>query len=91
MGLFRCSPAAEKAVMARPQLLLLDEPSLGLAPMLVEEVFAVIKRIREEGTTVLLSEQNAAMALSIADRGYVMETGTIVKEGPAGDLSTTTR
>lgn len=78
--------AIGRGLMARPHLLLLDEPSLGLAPMLVEEVFAVIRRIREEGTTVLLSEQNAAMALSVADRGYVMETGTIVKQGPAGDL-----
>ena len=78
--------AIGRGLMARPRLLLLDEPSLGLAPMLVEEVFAVIKRIREEGTTVLLSEQNAAMALSIADQGYVMETGSIVKQGPAGEL-----
>ncbi len=78
--------AIGRGLMARPRLLLLDEPSLGLAPMLVEEVFAVIKRIHEEGTTVLLSEQNAAMALSIADRGYVMDTGAIVKHGPAEGL-----
>ncbi|MHB9149851.1 MAG: ABC transporter ATP-binding protein [Thermoleophilia bacterium] len=78
--------AIGRGLMARPHILLLDEPSLGLAPMLVEEVFSVIRRIREEGTTVLLSEQNAAMALSVADRGYVMETGSIVKHGPADSL-----
>ncbi|HIC88779.1 MAG TPA: ABC transporter ATP-binding protein, partial [Anaerolineae bacterium] len=76
-----------RALMARPRVLLLDEPSMGLAPLLVEEIFRVIKEINEQGTTILLVEQNALMALSIAHRGYVMETGTLVLEGSAQELA----
>ena len=68
--------AMGRALMARPKILLLDEPSMGLAPILVKEIFNIIKDINEKGTTVLLVEQNAKMALSIADRAYVMETLT---------------
>ncbi len=75
-----------RGLMARPTLLLLDEPSMGLAPILVEEIFNIIKRINTEGTSILLVEQNAAMALSVADRGYVLETGRIVLEGSAQEL-----
>jgi len=75
--------AIGRGLMAHPRLLLLDEPSLGLAPLLVEEMFGVIESIRAEGHTILLVEQNAAMALSVADRGYVLETGAVVREGPA--------
>jgi branched-chain amino acid transport system ATP-binding protein len=67
--------------MSRPRLLLLDEPSMGLAPLLVSEIFATIRRLRETGTTVFLVEQNARAALSLADRGYVLETGRIVLSG----------
>jgi len=70
--------ATARAMMARPRLLLMDEPSMGLAPVLVEIIFGTIKQINEEGTTVLLVEQNALMALSIANRGYVLQTGEIV-------------
>ena len=73
--------------MGRPRVLLLDEPSMGLAPLLVKEIFSIIKTINEEGTTVLLVEQNANMALSIADYAYVLETGRITLSGPAADLS----
>ena len=75
-----------RAVMARPKILLLDEPSMGLAPILVKEIFNIIKDINEKGTTVLLVEQNAKMALSIADRAYVMETGNIVMTGTGAEL-----
>jgi branched-chain amino acid transport system ATP-binding protein len=76
-----------RALMSDPQVILLDEPSLGLAPMLVEEIFDVVRRLKDEqGLTVLLVEQNAALALDIADRGYVMENGRIVLEGPADEL-----
>lgn len=75
--------AIGRGLMVHPRLLLLDEPSLGLAPLLVQEVFEVIESIRREGHTILLVEQNAAMALSVADRGYVLETGVVVREGPA--------
>lgn len=78
--------AIGRGLMARPKLLLLDEPSLGLAPMLVQEVFRVIRDIRTRGTTLLLVEQNARMALAVADRGYVLENGRVVQEGPAADL-----
>lgn len=78
--------AMGRALMAKPKLLLLDEPSMGLAPILVKEIFSIIKDINEAGTTVLLVEQNARMALSIADYGYVMETGNVVLEGPAKEL-----
>ena len=78
--------AMGRGVMSRPALLLLDEPSMGLAPILVEEIFQIIKRINAQGTSILLVEQNAAMALSVAQRGYVMETGSIVLEGSAREL-----
>ena len=79
--------AMGRALMSRPKLLLLDEPSMGLSPLLVKEIFNIIKSINEQGTTVLLVEQNAKMALSIADRGYVIETGKIVLSGTAAELS----
>jgi len=75
--------AIGRAMMSRPKLLLLDEPSLGLAPILVDTIFQVITDINKEGTTILLIEQNAAKALQVANRGYVLETGRIVKEGTA--------
>ena len=78
--------AIARALMARPRLILFDEPSLGLAPTVVETTFAIIADIRRRGTTVLLVEQNAYAALRMADRGYVMETGRIVLEGSARDL-----
>jgi branched-chain amino acid transport system ATP-binding protein len=78
--------AIGRALMSRPRLILLDEPSLGLAPAIVDATFAIIAGIRREGTTVLLVEQNAYRALSMADRGYVMETGRVVLEGRASDL-----
>lgn len=79
--------AIGRALMARPRLLLLDEPSMGLAPLLVREIFTIIQEINREGTTVLLVEQNARLALQIAHRAYVLETGRIVLEGPAGELA----
>lgn len=79
--------AMGRALMERPRVLLLDEPYMGLAPLLVKEIFSIIKTINEEGTTVLLVEQNANMALSIADYAYVLETGRITLSGPAADLS----
>ena len=79
--------AMGRALMERPRVFLLDEPSMGLAPLLVKEIFSIIKTINEEGTTVLLVEQNANMALSIADYAYVLETGRITLSGPAADLS----
>jgi len=79
--------AMGRGLMSRPSLLLLDEPSMGLAPILVEEIFEIIRRINSEGTSILLVEQNAAMALSVADRGYVLETGSIVLEGTAQELA----
>jgi branched-chain amino acid transport system ATP-binding protein len=78
--------AAARALMARPRLLLMDEPSMGLAPMLVEQVFETIRRINAQGVTILLVEQNAPMALGIADHGYVLESGHIVLSGPGRDL-----
>jgi len=75
-----------RALMARPRLLLLDEPSMGLAPMLIQQIFDIITEINEQGTTVLLVEQNARQALSRAHRGYVMETGVITKEGAGEQL-----
>jgi branched-chain amino acid transport system ATP-binding protein len=78
--------AIARALMARPTLLLLDEPSMGLSPILVEQIFEIIRDINNHGVSILLVEQNAQMALSIADRGYVLETGRVVLEGPAQDL-----
>jgi branched-chain amino acid transport system ATP-binding protein len=78
--------AVGRALMLSPRLLLLDEPSLGLAPLVVREVFKIIRELKESGTTIFLVEQNARQALRIADRAYVMETGKIIKEGAGGDL-----
>jgi len=78
--------AIARGMMAQPSLLLLDEPSMGLSPLLVEEIFGIIQEINAQGTSILLVEQNAQMALSLADRGYVLETGTIVMEGTGQDL-----
>ncbi len=78
--------AIGRALMARPKLMMLDEPSMGLAPLVVKDIFAIVKRISEEGTTVLLVEQNARSALRIASRGYVLETGRIVLQGTAEEL-----
>jgi branched-chain amino acid transport system ATP-binding protein len=78
--------AIARGLMARPKLLLLDEPSLGLAPLIVQQVYRVIADIRRHGTTVLLVEQNAHMALGVADRGYVLETGTLVAHGKPDEL-----
>ena len=78
--------AMGRALMSRPRLVMMDEPSTGLAPLVVRDIFDVIVRLREEGSTVLLVEQNARAALGIADRGYVLETGKIIIQGPAEDL-----
>ena len=78
--------AIGRALMAQPELLLMDEPSMGLAPLLVKEIFEIIKDINKRGTTILLVEQNANMALSIADKAYVIETGEIVLQGTAQEL-----
>ncbi len=78
--------AMGRALMAKPTLLLLDEPSMGLSPILVEEIFKIIQEINAQGTSILLVEQNALMALSVAHRGYVLETGKIVLEGKSQDL-----
>jgi branched-chain amino acid transport system ATP-binding protein len=78
--------AIGRALMANPRVVLFDEPSIGLAPLIVEQVFDVIKQINKNGTTVVLAEQNANAALRIADRGYVLETGKIVLEGTSNDL-----
>ncbi len=81
--------AMGRALMAKPRLLLLDEPSMGLAPLLVQEIFDIIVRINKAGTTVLLVEQNANIALQIANRAYVLETGSVVLSGPAAELAAT--
>jgi high-affinity branched-chain amino acid ABC transporter, ATP-binding protein LivF len=75
-----------RALMSRPKLLLLDEPSMGLAPIFIQEIFDIIEDIKAQGTTVLLIEQNANKALSIADRGYVLETGKVVLSGTGEEL-----
>ena len=81
--------AMARALMSKPNLLLLDEPSMGLAPLLVQEIFKIVERInKEQGVTILLVEQNANMALSIANRGYVLETGQITLEGTGKELIT---
>ena len=78
--------AIGRALMARPKLLLLDEPSMGLAPIFVEKIFEIVIEINQQGTPVLLVEQNALMALDVASRGYVLETGRVALEGPAAEL-----
>ena len=78
--------AMGRALMSKPRLLLLDEPSMGLAPIFIQEIFNIIQEIQKQGTTVLLIEQNAKMALSIADRGYVLETGKVVLSGTGQEL-----
>jgi branched-chain amino acid transport system ATP-binding protein len=78
--------AIGRAMMSRPRILLLDEPSMGLAPILVDQIFDIIREVNRTGTTILLVEQNAQVALSIATRGYVLETGRIALEGPADEL-----
>jgi branched-chain amino acid transport system ATP-binding protein len=80
--------AIGRALMARPRVLLLDEPSMGLSPILVQTIFSIIRDINREGTAILVVEQNARMALSVAHRGYVIQTGEIVLEGAARDLMT---
>ena len=78
--------AMGRALMSNPKLLMLDEPSMGLAPILVEQIFDIIKQLHQMGTTILLVEQNAQMALSVADRGYVLETGRVTLSGPGKEL-----
>jgi branched-chain amino acid transport system ATP-binding protein len=78
--------AIGRALMARPKLVLLDEPSMGLAPVLVDQIFSIISGLKARGLTILLVEQNANAALAIADRGYVIETGRIVMNGPGREL-----
>ena len=79
--------AMARALMSRPKILLMDEPSMGLSPLLVKEIFHIIQDINKDGTTILLVEQNAKMALVIADRAYVLETGKISLEGTGEELS----
>ncbi len=79
--------AMGRAIMSRPKLLMLDEPSMGLAPILVEQIFDIIRAFHKAGTTILLVEQNAQMALSVADRAYVLETGRIVMSGIGAELA----
>ena len=79
--------AIARALLARPKLLMLDEPSLGLAPQIVQTIFQVIREINKEGTTILLVEQNASMALKVAHRAYVLEVGEILMHGPAAELA----
>ena len=79
--------AMGRALMSKPKLLLMDEPSMGLAPMLVEQSFEIIRRVHETGVSILMVEQNANMALSIADHGYVLATGRVVLNGAAADLA----
>jgi branched-chain amino acid transport system ATP-binding protein len=79
--------AVGRALMSRPKLLMLDEPSLGLAPLIVREIFRIIERLREQGTSILLIEQNARAALEVADHGYVLETGAFALQGPAEQLA----
>jgi len=78
--------AIGRALMSKPKLIILDEPSLGLAPIIVTQIFEIIKKVREQGTSILLVEQNAYKALSISDRAYIMNVGKIVNEGKASEL-----
>ena len=79
--------AIARALMSRPKLLLLDEPSMGLAPLVIAEIFSIVRRLHAEGTTVLLAEQNARMALSVSGRAYVIESGLVVKTAPSAELA----
>ena len=79
--------ATGRALMTNPKIVLMDEPSMGLSPLLVKEIFAIIQQLHESGITILLVEQNAKMALAVSDRAYVLETGTISMEGPAAELA----
>lgn len=79
--------ATGRALMTNPRMLLMDEPSMGLSPILVKEIFSIIRQLHESGITILLVEQNAKMALAVSDRAYVLETGTIAMEGSAGELA----
>jgi branched-chain amino acid transport system ATP-binding protein len=83
--------ALGRALMSAPRLLLLDEPSLGLAPLVVREIFAIVSRLRDTGVSILLVEQNARAALAIADEGYVLETGEVALAGPSADLAANPR
>jgi branched-chain amino acid transport system ATP-binding protein len=83
--------AIGRGLMARPRLLLLDEPALGLAPLLMREVFSALRAIRERGVTIVLVEQNVAHALALADRAYVLETGRVLLSGRSSDLAQDTR
>ena len=83
--------AVGRALMSVPKLLMLDEPSLGLAPLIVRDIFAIIERLRAEGTSILLIEQNARAALAVSDHGHVLETGAFVLAGPASELATDAR
>ena len=78
--------AVGRALMAKPKMILMDEPSMGLSPLLVKEIFSIIKEVNKQGITILLVEQNAKMALSIADRAYVLETGKVIIQGDARKL-----
>lgn len=78
--------AIGRAIMSKPKIMLMDEPSMGLSPLLVKEIFEIIKQLNQEGMTILLVEQNAKMALSITHRAYVLETGKIVLQGKASDM-----
>ena len=79
--------SSSRAMMSEPKLLMLDEPSMGLAPILVEQIFDIIRQLHKNGTTILLVEQNAQMALSVADRAYVLETGKITLSGTGKELA----
>ena len=79
--------AVGRALMSAPKLLMLDEPSLGLAPLVVRDIFSIIERLRAEGTSILLIEQNARAALAVSDHGYVLETGAFALDGPAEALA----
>ncbi len=79
--------AVGRALMAKPKMILMDEPSMGLSPLLVKEIFAIIQEVNKQGITILLVEQNAKMALAISDRAYVLETGNISIEGEATELA----